>query len=230
MPIREPLFRSGINYPAVVTRPSYAERRKLALREEIIDAAIEVFAESGYHDAGVADIARRVGIGHSTFYRHFDNKRAILDEVINTVIQRATAVLAAENAPEAASTLDDYRDQVGRIAAALAEISSDLRVVRLILIEAASIDTDMRQRIDGMFDLAVRLTASYYEHGLESGYLRADLDTTATARAVVGMIFGLAMIGLNPDLGQDDRTRSVQAATRLMFDGIVNHHNRGPGE
>jgi AcrR family transcriptional regulator len=204
-----------------VTRPSYAERRKLALREEIIDAAIEVFAESGYHDAGVADIAKRVGIGHSTFYRHFETKRAILDEVINTVIQRSTAALAAENAPDAAETLDDYRDQVGRIAAALAEISSDLRVVRLILIEAASIDAEMRQRIDGMFDLAVSMTASYYQHGLESGYLRSDLDATATARAVVGMIFGLAMIGLNPALEDDDRAASVQAATRLMFDGIV---------
>jgi AcrR family transcriptional regulator len=204
-----------------MTRPSYAERRKLALREEIIDAAIDVFAESGYHDAGVADIAKRVGIGHSTFYRHFENKRAILDEVIDTVIKRSTAALAADNAPEAAHTLEEYRDQVARIATALAEVSSDLRVVRLILIEAASIDTEMRQRIDAMFDLAVSMTAGYYQHGLESGYLRSDLDATATARAVVGMIFGLAMIGLNPDLDQDDRAASVQAATRLMFDGIV---------
>src|SRR4030088_1834535 len=86
----ESRFRLGIKYPVAVVRPSYAERRKLQLREEIVDAAIEVFAESGYHDAGVADIAKRVGIGHSTFYRHFDNKRAILDEVINTVIMRAT--------------------------------------------------------------------------------------------------------------------------------------------
>ena len=204
-----------------MARPSYAERRKLQLREEIIDAAIEVFAESGYHDAGVADIAKRVGIGHSTFYRHFDNKRAILDEVIDTVIERSTAALAAENAPEAANTLDEYREQVGRIGAALSEITSDLRMVRLILIEAASIDTDLRERIDALFDLAVSLTAGYYRHGRDRGYLRADLDTTATARAVVGMILGLAMIGLNPALDDNDRTRSVQAATRLMFDGIV---------
>jgi len=214
-----------------VSRPPYAERRKLQLREEIIDAAIEVFAESGYHDAGVADIAKRVGIGHSTFYRHFDNKRAILDEVINTVIERSTAALAAENAPEAAHTLDEYRDQVTRIGAALAEISSDLRMVRLILIEAASIDTDLRERIDALFDLAVSLTAGYYQHGRDRGYLRADLDTIATARAVVGMILGLAMIGLNPALDDDDRARSVQAAIRLMFDGIVNepHQPTVPG-
>lgn len=204
-----------------MTRPSYAERRKLALREEIIDAAIDVFAESGYHDAGVADIAKRVGIGHSTFYRHFENKRAILDEVINTVIERSVAALAAENAPEAVNTLDAYRDQAGRIAAAIEEISSDVRVVRLLLIEGASVDTDMRQRVDGMVDLLVTMAASYYQHGLESGYLRADLDATATARALVGMIFGLAMIGLNPAMEQHDRAAVTRAATRLMFDGIV---------
>jgi AcrR family transcriptional regulator len=209
-----------------MTRPSYADRRKLALREEIIDAAIEVFAESGYHDAGVADIAKRVGIGHSTFYRHFDNKRAILDEAIDTVIQRSAAALAAENAPEAATTLDEYRDQVARIAAALAAIGRDLRVVRLILIEAASIDTELRERIDALFDGSVKITAGYYQHGRDRGYLRADLDTIATARAVVGMILGLAMMGLNPALGDDDRARSVAAATRLMFDGIVGDGDR----
>jgi AcrR family transcriptional regulator len=209
-----------------VTRPSYAERRKLQLRDEIIDAAIEVFAESGYHDAGVADIAKRVGIGHSTFYRHFENKRAILDEVINTVIERLTAALAAENAPEAANTEAEYRDQSARIAVALAEISRNLREVRLLLIGAGSNEIEVRQRIDGMFDFAVRLNADYYEHGRELGYLRSDLDTTATSRAVVGMIFGLAMIGLNPALDPDDWANTIQAAVRLMFDGISNHPER----
>jgi AcrR family transcriptional regulator len=206
-----------------VTRPSYAERRKLQLREEIIDAAIDVFAESGYHDAGVADIAKRVGIGHSTFYRHFENKRAILDEVVNTVIGRAMAAIAAENAPAAANTLEEYRDQSDRIGAALSEISGDIRVVRLLLIEAASVDAELRGRVDDMFDLAVQMNAGFYEHGRERGYLRADLDTTATSRAVVGMIFGLAMMGLNPALDEDERAGTVQAAVRLMFDGIANN-------
>jgi AcrR family transcriptional regulator len=204
-----------------VARPSYAERRKLQLREEIIDAAIEVFAESGYHDAGVADIAKRVGIGHSTFYRHFDNKRAVLDEVINTVIQRAATALAAENAPRAAETLAEYRGQVSRIASGLADISSDLNVVRLILMAAASIDTDLRERVDALFDFAVTFATGYYEHGRDRGYVRPDVDPTATARAVVGMIFGLAMIGINPTLGDDGRANSVAAATRLLLDGII---------
>jgi hypothetical protein len=133
-----------------------------------------------------------------------------------------TTALAAENAPQAADTVGAYHEQVVRIAAAMAEITGDLNVVRLILLEAASIDADLRERVDALFDFAVSVTAGYYEHGRDRGYLRADLDTTATARAVVGMILGVAMMGLNPALDSAARAASAQAATRLMLDGIVN--------
>jgi AcrR family transcriptional regulator len=200
---------------------SYAERRKLALREEILDAAFEVFAERGYHDAGVADIANRVGIGHSTFYRHFDSKRDILGQVIDAVIERSMAALAAENAPEAAGSLADYRAQVQRIATALDDIAKDARVVRMLLGQATGVDAELERRVFAMFDLAVTLTRGYFDHGRERGYLREDLDTAATAHAVVGMILGSALLSLNPAVDADVRERTVAAASRVMFDGIV---------
>jgi AcrR family transcriptional regulator len=200
---------------------SYAERRKLQLRDEIIEAAFDVFAERGYHDAGVTDITDRVGIGSSTFYRHFDNKRDLLDAVITTVIDRWVAALAAENAPDAAATLADYRAQSQRIAAALNHLASDLRVIRVLLGQITSVDDEFEQKVFAMCDLAVTLEAGYLENGLARGYLRADLNTTATARAVVGMIFGTAMLGLNPNIDNDDRTTTIEAAVQLMFDGIT---------
>ena len=202
---------------------TYAERRKLQLRDEIIEAAFDVFAERGYHDAGVADIAERVGIGSSTFYRQFDNKRDLLDTVITTVIDRWVAALAAENAPDAATTLADYRAQSERIAAALNNIASDLRVIRILLGQITAVDREFEEKIFDMFDLAVTLEAGYLENGCARGYLRADIDTTATARAVVGMIFGTAILGLNPTIDKGDRTRASQAAVQLMFDGIATH-------
>jgi AcrR family transcriptional regulator len=202
-------------------KSSYAQRRKLALREEILDAAFEVFAERGYHDAGVADIATRVGIGHSTFYRHFESKRDILGHVIDAVIERSMAALTAENAPDAANTLADYRAQVQRIASALDDIAKDARVVRMLLSQATGVDAELERRVFAMFDLAVTLTRGYFDHGRERGYLRADLDTAATAHAVVGMILGSALLSLNPTFDSDMRERTVAAAIRVMFDGVA---------
>jgi AcrR family transcriptional regulator len=205
-----------------VTGPApYAERRKLALRDEIIDAAFDVFAERGYHEAGVADIARRVGIGHSTFYRHFEGKRDILDQVIAGVIERLLAALAAENAPDAATTLADYRGQVRRIAAALEQICSDSRVVRMLLIQAAGVDVELEKKVFELFDMAASLTAGYFENGRDRGYLRADLDCAATAHAVVAMIVGSAMLTLDPASNQLPRDRTISATVDLMFEGLT---------
>jgi hypothetical protein len=72
-----------------------------------------------------------------------------------------------------------------------------------------------------MFDLAVTLETGYLDNGLERGYLRGDLDIAATARVVVGMIFGSAILGLDPKIDADARTRTAQAGVQLMFDGAA---------
>ena len=64
-----------------------AERKKQELRREIVEAAFECFTERGYHATGIADIAARLGIGHGTFYRYYENKRDIVDHVITDLIE-----------------------------------------------------------------------------------------------------------------------------------------------
>jgi AcrR family transcriptional regulator len=58
MPIDEPKWR----------------RRKEARPGEIVEAALEVFAEKGFAAAKLDDIARRAGISKPTLYLYFDTK------------------------------------------------------------------------------------------------------------------------------------------------------------
>ncbi|WP_116021903.1 TetR/AcrR family transcriptional regulator [Thermomonospora umbrina] len=198
-----------------------AERRKQELRREIIDAAFECFAESGYHATGIADIAKRLDIGHGTFYRYFQNKRDIVDYVIDDLVRRLATALTEENAPDAVSTLDDYREQAARIGESLTRIFiEDPRVPRLLLVEAAGIDKAMAERVLDLFDLAADLTAAYLSHGVDLGYLRTDLDIPNTARAITGMIMAAALTLLrHPD--PEHQHRLSEAIRRVMYDGIA---------
>ncbi|HZP14747.1 MAG TPA: helix-turn-helix domain-containing protein [Nocardioides sp.] len=200
---------------------SLAERRKAELRREIIDAAFTCFAENGYHATGIADIAARLGIGHGTFYRYFENKRDIVEHVINDLVAKILETLAADNAPEAVSTLEAYRDQSQRIGEALGRILlEDPRIPRMIILEAPGIDTAMGQRILEFNEMAAGLTADYLRHGVELGYLRSDLDIDGTARAINGMILGSALAAVhNPDPA--DQRRLSAALRRVMYDGIA---------
>ncbi|MFJ4655638.1 TetR/AcrR family transcriptional regulator [Nocardia sp. NPDC088792] len=205
----------------VVTKPSSRiERRKAELRQEIIDTAFACFAEKGYHATGIADIAGQLGIGHGTFYRYFQNKRDIIDHVIDDLAARIIETLGTDNAPDAAESLVEYRAQVNRIGDALNSIFlEDQRVAQLLLFQATGIDAELTARLYGLLDTADALTAGYLEHGVEQGYLRADLDTTNTARAVTGMILAAIIHGLRqPDAAAVNDLS--QAIRRLLIDGV----------
>lgn len=63
--------------PTAALRPRAARVPAPVRREQILDAAIEVFARSGYRDAGTAVIAARLGVSEPTLFRHFPSKRAL---------------------------------------------------------------------------------------------------------------------------------------------------------
>ncbi|APU17240.1 MULTISPECIES: TetR/AcrR family transcriptional regulator [Actinoalloteichus] len=63
-------------------------RRTSARRQEILDAAAELFAARGYHGVSIEDLGRAVGVSGPALYRHFRNKEAVLGEMLLAVSER----------------------------------------------------------------------------------------------------------------------------------------------
>jgi AcrR family transcriptional regulator len=57
-------------------------RRKEARPQEILDAALAVFAEKGFSAARMEDISRRAGITKGTLYLYFDGKEALFKALV----------------------------------------------------------------------------------------------------------------------------------------------------
>jgi AcrR family transcriptional regulator len=57
----------------------------MARDRRILDAAVEVFFEKGFHGAGVDEIGRRAGLSGPAIYRHFTGK----DEILAALLQEA---------------------------------------------------------------------------------------------------------------------------------------------
>ena len=70
-------------------------------RERLALAALDLFAERGYEDTTVIDIAQRAGLGKTTFFRHFQDKREVLfgDGTLNGLLAGAIAAAPAAAAP-----------------------------------------------------------------------------------------------------------------------------------
>lgn len=87
--------------------------QRLSTMERILDAALEVFSEFGFHHATVDEIAERADVGKGTLYRYFANKETLFNELVR---------LRLEELERTAVAIWDERDDV------LTMISKYLRI------------------------------------------------------------------------------------------------------
>lgn len=64
----------------MAARPRSTEARET--RRDLIEAALELFAEKGYYGVSLRDIARAAGVQQATIYHHFASKEALFEAVI----------------------------------------------------------------------------------------------------------------------------------------------------
>jgi len=65
------------------SQEQYDEIRKQK-KQLIMDAALELFAENGYHASSMSQVAKKAGISKGLAYNYFESKQEILDEILKT--------------------------------------------------------------------------------------------------------------------------------------------------
>ncbi|MEV4350123.1 helix-turn-helix domain-containing protein [Actinoplanes sp. NPDC049596] len=110
-------------------------------RERLAASALDLFVERGYEGTTAAEIATRAGLGKSTFFRHFADKREVLfsgQELLNDAF--ATAIAAC---PPTASPLDLLHAALAAAARAFTPERRDFVTKRQSVIEQ---NTELRER------------------------------------------------------------------------------------
>ncbi len=75
------------------------QARAQATRRRILDSAVELFAESGYGETGLADILGRAAVSKGAFYYHFDSKEAVAVGIIEEYRRRNAQQMRARIDP-----------------------------------------------------------------------------------------------------------------------------------
>lgn len=105
-------------------------------RQRIIDAMVEICAEKTFTAATIADIVGRASVSRTTFYKHFDDKRACFDAALDNCVAQLRE--AAVTAPSAADTPPQA---VRKATAAILELlAAQPALAQVALGEAVSVD------------------------------------------------------------------------------------------
>jgi TetR/AcrR family fatty acid metabolism transcriptional regulator len=153
-------------------------------RELIINAAIRAFAQNGYHQSRIADVAREAGVAAGTIYLYFRNKDHLLISIFEERVQQF---------------IQEFRRQLIREESAEAKLG---KLVHLHLSEmqehpdlAAVFQLELRQSrhfmssypktdLKGYFDLIGQII----EEGQQQGLFRKDLYLGAVKKVFFGGI------------------------------------------
>lgn len=152
------------------------------MRESILAAAVQLFAEYGYHAAPLRDIARIAGIQAASIYHHYPSKQALLVEIMETYMQRLTANLER--------ILLTYDNPVQRLNEAVA---NHIRMHTMYKDEFFIIDTEIRALEDknrpGILALRKRYEVLFQEilrNGMERNVFRQS-DVKVASYAIIAM-------------------------------------------
>ena len=135
------------------------DRRKERTLKKLTEACINLMLEIGYDRISVRGLARRAGVGSSTFYRHFQDKDDLLLRVSLDAIQGVRdAVAPAQSPREEAVLLFRHVRQNPRVFLLYAALPADCqarRAVRLVLADMVRERYRPRDSSNVIADIAV---------------------------------------------------------------------------
>jgi TetR/AcrR family transcriptional regulator, fatty acid metabolism regulator protein len=165
------------------------EQKSSDKRGRILDAAVKVFAERGFHSATVAEIAKAAGVADGTIYLYFKGKDDLLlrlfDEKMTELLEEARREVAQEKS--APARLRRFIE----LHLALVERNPDLASVLIVELRQSAqfLKAADRQKLAAYVDLIAEIV----REGQERGELLTLVSPAVAKRAVFGALDELAL-------------------------------------
>ncbi|WP_026690593.1 TetR/AcrR family transcriptional regulator [Alteribacter aurantiacus] len=152
--------------------------------DQIINAAVKVIAENGYHHSQVSKIAREAGVADGTIYLYFKNKEDILislfEEKMGNFVHLIQERLATETSVEEKLKI--------LIEMHLKQLEADYDLAIVTQLELRQSNLALRSRINEILKGYLGLIDSILVEGMEKGFFSQELDRRMARQVIFGAI------------------------------------------
>jgi AcrR family transcriptional regulator len=185
-------------------------------REAFVDAATRLIQITGYEQMSIQDVLDELQVSRGAFYHYFDSKQALLDAVIDRMVDAALATLAPFLADPTVPAVQKLEGVFRGIAQWKAE-RKDL-VLALLKVWLSDHNAIVREkyRKDVVGRLVPILTDVVRQGQAEGVFTATSAD--ATARAVVALILGTSEAATDLFVARQNKVIPMEVVERY-FDG-----------
>ncbi|GGP13406.1 TetR/AcrR family transcriptional regulator [Oceanobacillus neutriphilus] len=151
---------------------------------QIIEAAVKVIAENGYHGSQVSKIAKEANVADGTIYLYFKNKEHILvslfEEKMGEFIERiAKAIEGSESASDQLYTLIEMHFR---------QLSSDYYLAIVTQLELRQSNISLRLQINQVLKPYLKVIDGIIQKGIRQHQFREDLNTPLVRQMIFGTL------------------------------------------
>jgi len=152
--------------------------------KQIIDAAVIVIAENGYHQAQVSKIAKQAGVADGTIYLYFKNKEDILISLFQEKMGSFTekirkGIAGKESAAEKLLVMVESHFSI---------LSEDHNMAVVTQLELRQSNKDLRLKINDVLKGYFQLVDEILLYGMETGEFDPNLDRRVARQMIFGTV------------------------------------------
>ncbi len=158
-------------------------------RRHILEAAVEVFANAGFHRSRVSDVARAANVADGTIYLYFKSK----DEILLSIFEEAMAEMI-EAVEVKLAPLDDPFEKLRTFTAFhMTRVERHRSVAKVLQVELRLSHTFMREYKPTKLKEYLDIVGRIVEEGQARGLMRLEANPTIVRRALFGALDEIAM-------------------------------------
>ncbi|HKT37184.1 MAG TPA: TetR/AcrR family transcriptional regulator [Ktedonobacterales bacterium] len=193
-------------------RPNVSEERK----NQILEAAMTVFAERGFHEARMDDIAQKSGLSKGALYLYYKSKDAIIAAMLRYFFTLSLRNLQDLQAAEGSvgQQLLEYTRRIGAEAEHLAFFTP----IAWEFYAVAGRQKSVRLFLKDYFTEYRQTLAALIQKGIDSGEFR-QVNAESVATTVTSLHEGLALLGVVDPKAVNWSEQGMEAV-RLLLDGL----------
>ena len=195
-------------------RPDVSEERK----KQILDAASNVFARSGFDEARMDDIAEESGLSKGSLYWYFKNKDAIIQTIMENMLNREISKVR-----EMASEDISAKDKLDKFIQMMVKDLNLMKPLMPILYEFLAIGfrkKRVRNSINEYLNSYIKETIPIVQQGIDNGEFR-NVDAEEAALAL-GTVFEGSILIWSYDPKKRNLEKILRSTVNLLFEGLEN--------
>lgn len=167
----------------------HAEKIGSLKYQKIIQAATKVFADKGFYNSKVADVAKEAQVADGTIYLYFKNK----DDLLISIFEECMDIFIASVKASMEGTADPVEKLKRFIQLHLELVRKNQDTAQVLQIELRQSSKFMKEYAGTKFRDYLKIISDILEEGKRLGVFKPNLDPSLAKRALFGAIDEMAL-------------------------------------